>query len=478
METLKTSDPESIGPFKTVARLGAGGMGVVYLAQQKSQRVALKVISANFSGDTTALTRFRREAEALQKARSPFVASVIDSSPEQDNPWLAVEFVSGPSLKEVIEDKGSLELDEWWAIAIALSMALDAIHSCGVIHRDIKPANVLMSDRGPKVIDFGISHVSDETSVTATGLLAGSPAWLSPEQFEGTEVTTASDVFSLGTLLSYLATGVNPWGEGSSATSASLMRAITEKSPKLEGLSVTQLKFVEPLLAKEPSQRPSAQKLLETLSAVAPRDSEALVSAWLAANPVSKKRSGPGQLADQPKPVASKVPKSPPPAEKSPTKTSQPGDASLGGALGDSKNGSGGSGRRWAIAVGAIAVIGVVGGLFINGALTRENARDESGGPASSSASAGCPEYFPQLSSVTNDVVQGAPTDPAEVDSVIETLSGLALSDQRVQAALDQALDGLSTLPFDESQAQLRLDTAKNLITVRGHLGAGVCTGF
>ena len=166
MESLKKTDPKTIGPFETVARLGAGGMGVVYLAQRKSERVALKVISSAFMADASARTRFDRETGSLRKAKSPFVASVIDSSSDEELPWLAVEFISGASLKELVEDKGPVSDVEWWSIAIAMSSALTAIHAAGLIHRDIKPANVLMSDKGPKIIDFGISHSSDQTSVT------------------------------------------------------------------------------------------------------------------------------------------------------------------------------------------------------------------------------------------------------------------------------------------------------------------------
>lgn len=282
MDSLKSSDPEKIGPFEIVARLGTGGMGVVYLAQQDSERVALKLVAAKLSGDASARTRFLREAQTLRLIKNPFVAQIVDSSDDADFPWIAVEFVSGPSMKELVEDRGPLDTEAWWATALALASALKDTHSHEVTHRDIKPANVLSSETGPKLIDFGIALGVDDTSVTATGVLTGSPAWLSPEQFDGYEVGSASDMFSLGSLLVFLGTGISPWGDSANATSSMLMKSIISKEPQVGNLEAGQQNIVRGLLSKSPGDRPSAVELIDAITSASPEASLERYKAWVA----------------------------------------------------------------------------------------------------------------------------------------------------------------------------------------------------
>lgn len=264
MRSLLRSDPESIGPFKLVARLGSGGMGIVYLASRGSRSVALKVLNPGSLDIPEHRGRFVRETDALRSIDSPNVAKVIDAGADGDLPWLAVEFINGPDLRSWVEDRGSLCRSDWQQLAEGLLKGLVAIHDKGLIHRDIKPANILMSESGPKIIDFGIAQDLDATSVTMTGTVAGSPAWLSPEQIDGISLTPATDIFSLGSVLAFAATGESPWGNQSTTTSAVFNR-ILNKPPNLETLPEVQAKFIGELLEKLPKERPSAKQSLAKL---------------------------------------------------------------------------------------------------------------------------------------------------------------------------------------------------------------------
>jgi len=267
MKPLSPKDPKTIGGFTLIGRLGAGGMGVVYLASRKSESVALKVIRESLIDDEVEATRFTREVVMLENIQSPNVAEIIEAGVDDGRPWFAVEFVNGPNLSELVDDKGPLPLEKWWELATGVLRGLADVHRMDIIHRDVKPANVIMAATGPKLIDFGIAHVSDATSVTATGLVAGSPAWFSPEQIEGLELTTATDVFSAGSLLTFAATGSSPWGGATTMTKASVFKILTSE-PDTEGLDTEQRNLVSKMLEKEPSQRATAESLLENLDAI------------------------------------------------------------------------------------------------------------------------------------------------------------------------------------------------------------------
>lgn len=270
MKRLDPKDPQSLGPYSLVARLGAGGMGVVYLAAKGADRVALKVVRGSFLDDPSLRSRFLREVSTLRKINHPNVAKVLDSDTDDEIAWLAIEYVNGADLKTVVEDKGPLSEAQWVDLATGLLQALAAVHAEGVVHRDIKPANVLIEADNPKLIDFGISQISDETSLTTTGLVAGSPAWLAPEQLEGGELSSAADMFSLGSLLVYAATGQSPWGETSTMPVPVIFNKILNNQPDLSGLTDAQRALVEPLLASNPAQRPTARKALNLIG-VAPK---------------------------------------------------------------------------------------------------------------------------------------------------------------------------------------------------------------
>jgi len=459
VESLKPHDPKTIGPFETVARLGAGGMGVVYLAQRGTERVALKVVSAKFSDDSSARTRFQREAQALQLIKNAFVAQIVDSSDDPEHPWIAVEFVSGPSLRELVEYQGPMGVEDWWATALALSSALRETHSHGVTHRDIKPENVLYSDRGPKLIDFGIALGAEDTSVTATGVLAGSPAWLSPEQFDGADANGASDMFSLGSLLVFLGTGNSPWGDASRATSSSLMKSILSSEPKLDGLDGAQQKIVRSLLVKNPSDRPSPDALMEELAGAGRNQAAKRVEAWDAMEASTRKAARRNKV-------------------RKPAPSTTPAAADIASPIGSSKvvpklpRVSGQQGRTSRKRL--FAVLGVVAAAALVALVLVPNLN--SGGAADSEpAMVSCPAFFATLSQVTNDVVQGVDPTDASVEAVVEGLSSYSFLQERIRVASEQAVEGLTALPFDTTNLGARIETSMSLVTVRQHLGEQGC---
>lgn len=287
MKPLSSKDPKTIGGFTLVGRLGAGGMGVVYLASRKSESAALKVIRESLIDDEAEATRFTREVATLEKIDSPNVARIVDAGVDNGRAWFAAEFVNGPNLSERIDDKGPITGKDWWDLARGLLRGLADIHSIGVIHRDIKPANLILAESGPKLIDFGIAHVSDVTSVTATGLVAGSPAWFSPEQIEGLELTVATDVFSAGSVLTFAATGSSPWGGETTMTKASVFKILTSE-PTLDGLEPAQQALLRYMLEKDASIRPSAESLLKNLEKISEGQQVEVEASKASSRPTSK----------------------------------------------------------------------------------------------------------------------------------------------------------------------------------------------
>ena len=249
------SDPRQLGPYKIIARLGSGGMGVVFLGSRGSQRVAVKVMRSSFLDSPTLKTRFEREIATLKKIKSPFVAKYLDSDIEGDLVWHAVEFVNGPTLKEKVENDGPLSEEDWWALYSQMREALKDIHREGVVHRDLKPANIILSETGVKLIDFGISQDSEATSLTSTGMVAGSPAWLSPEQLEGTEVGSGSDLFTAGSVLTFAALGRSPWGNETTMTVPVAYKKILSLDFDFDGLPSAYKDAVSPLLLEKASER-------------------------------------------------------------------------------------------------------------------------------------------------------------------------------------------------------------------------------
>jgi serine/threonine protein kinase len=267
---LAPSDPQQIGRYELVARLGQGGMGIVYLGRDYAGRsVAVKVLRSELSHDDEFRGRFRSEVNRAREVPPFCTAEMIDADLDHLPPYLVVEYVDGPTLTTVIKDRGGLRGSELHSVAVGIAIALTAIHGAGVIHRDLKPGNVLLAVGGVKVIDFGIARPAEMTSHhTRTDQMVGTVAYMAPERFEsapgqGADLA-AADIFSWGAVVMYAATGRTPFaGDSPSATA---MRILTQP-PDLTGLEPRLLPLVTRALDKDPARRPTAGELLEALLA-------------------------------------------------------------------------------------------------------------------------------------------------------------------------------------------------------------------
>jgi serine/threonine protein kinase len=261
---LQPGDPQWAGPYRLLGRLGSGGMGQVFLARSVGGRpVAVKVIRADLAGDANFRARFRQEVAAARKVSGLYTALVVDADLDGQMPWLATAYVAGPSLAEAVASHGELPAETVLALAAGLAEGLHTIHAAGVVHRDLKPSNVLLADDGPRVIDFGISRAAEASALTHTGQVVGSPGFMSPEQAEGREVGPPSDIFNLGAVLTFAATGEGPFGTG---PTHALIYRVVHGQPGLDRLPALVRPLVEHCLAKNPADRPTAGELLAHLS--------------------------------------------------------------------------------------------------------------------------------------------------------------------------------------------------------------------
>ncbi|PSM38759.1 serine/threonine protein kinase [Streptomyces dioscori] len=278
MRPLEVDEPTVVGPYRLLGRLGSGGMGRVYLGRSAGGRtVAVKIVHPHFALDEEFRARFRREVEAARRVGGAYTAPVLDADPDAPVPWVAIGYAAGPTLTAAVTDSGTLAEHSVRVLGAGLAEALTAVHGLGLVHRDVKPSNVLLTLDGPLLIDFGIARATDGTaSLTATGVSIGSPGYMSPEQILGKGVTGAADVFSLGAVLAYAATGSSPFPGDSSAA---LLYKVVHEEPELGALSGGLREVVAGCLAKDPSARPSPAALA---TALAPEGAARLVAAgWL-----------------------------------------------------------------------------------------------------------------------------------------------------------------------------------------------------
>jgi serine/threonine protein kinase len=261
---LQKGDPEQLGPYRLVGRIGRGGMGTVYLAEGgQGERAAVKVINLDLAHDDAFRLRFRREVESARRVRRFCTAPVLDAQLEGEPLYIVTEYVDGPNLDQFIRTSGPMRGSSLEHLAVGVATALTAIHGAGVIHRDLKPANVLLSSVGPRVIDFGIARALDSVAeATRTGQFIGTPAYMAPEVIEGKPATPASDVFAWGCVVAYAGTGQAPFA---APTVPAVMYQIMHAEPALEGIDPALREVVERTLAKDPAQRPTAQELLDRL---------------------------------------------------------------------------------------------------------------------------------------------------------------------------------------------------------------------
>ncbi|WP_222316512.1 serine/threonine-protein kinase [Streptomyces cavourensis] len=282
---LVAGDPDRIGPYPLLGRLGAGGMGRVYLARSAGGRtVAVKVVHEEHISSGEFRARFRREIETARRVGGRYTAPVLDADPDADRPWVATGYVPGPSLEQAVREHGQLPADSVHALAEGLLRALRGIHAAGIVHRDLKPSNVLLTVDGPRVIDFGIARalqVSVESLLTSTGMVIGSPGFMAPEQILGEETGTGADVFALGCVLMYAATGQLPFGNGASNQHAVMYR-IVESAPDLTGVGDAPLReLIGRCLTKKPAERPGVEVLLADIGTSESPGAALRGGAWL-----------------------------------------------------------------------------------------------------------------------------------------------------------------------------------------------------
>ena len=276
---LQPDDPREIGPYRLVGQLGRGGMGQVFLGMSVGGRpIAVKVIRADLAEDPEFRARFRQEVAAAQKVSGLFTAVVVDADLDSPTPWLATAYVAGPSLAEAVRDHGPLPERTLLALTAGLAESLSAIHAAGVVHGDLKPSNVLLAEDGPHVIDFGISQAAEASTAARSNLMIGSPGFMSPEQVLGYDIGTASDMFSLGAVLTFAATGQGPFGSGSNSA---LIYRLVNSPPDLSSVPGELRSLVGSCLAKHPGDRPTARELLAQAGAIQP------APGWLAESVLS-----------------------------------------------------------------------------------------------------------------------------------------------------------------------------------------------
>ncbi|MFJ2770989.1 WD40 repeat domain-containing serine/threonine protein kinase [Streptomyces sp. NPDC087300] len=270
VESLSPSDPRQVGPYRIEGRLGQGGMGSVFLGTSPAGRqVAVKLIRREFASAPHFRERFAREVEAARRVGGFHTAQVVDADPEAESPWLVTDFIAGPTLQQLVTGQGALSAEAVLRLGAGLAEGLAAIHKCGLVHRDLKPGNVIVAPDGPRIIDFGIAHAEDTGTMTHTGTLIGTYAYMSPEQIRTpAAVTPACDVFSLGSVLAFAATGRSPFD---ASNVPAIIHRVTSEPPVLTDLSGHPglHRLVTTCLAKDPAARPSAAELLQRLSTTA-----------------------------------------------------------------------------------------------------------------------------------------------------------------------------------------------------------------
>ena len=268
VQALGPGDPGAVGKYRLVGRLGRGGMGQVYLGESPGGRlVAVKLIRAELAGDPDFRERFAREVATARTVSGIYTVPVVDADVDGTQPWLVTAYVEGPSLADAVRDFGPFAPGQVLTLAAGLAEGLEVIHASGVVHRDLKPSNVLLAQDGPRIIDFGISRAGDLPGVTRTGLVTGSPGYMSPEQAEGGVAGSASDVFSLGSVLAFAVTGREPFGSGSGP---SVLYRVVHSQPDAGGIPEPLRSLVARCLAKDPALRPAAGQVVAELSFARP----------------------------------------------------------------------------------------------------------------------------------------------------------------------------------------------------------------
>ena len=420
MEPLTADDPRQVSVFRLQSRLGAGGMGRVYLASSPGGRaVAVKVVHPELARDPEFMRRFRREVEAAEAVSGVYTAPVVGAGPDDSPPWLATAYVPGPSLAELVAGAGPLPEAAVWRLAGGLVEALQAIHGRGLVHRDLKPGNILIAADGPRVIDFGISRALHGIALTATHTTMGTPAYMSPEQAESREIGPASDVFSLGSVLAFAAAAQAPFDGGDMM---SVIYRIVHAEPDLSRLPPALGSLVAGCLAKDAASRPSLAALLATITATADSFPENApgqfwpdpVAAVIAGQASAARASGagssgqPGYVTPGGQPAATFYP----PRLTGPTAPPASGPGPQPGRRS--------SGRRWLLAIAGAAVAAAAIGATL--------ALVVAPGPSTSATTAGPPPSSSAASQAAGTTPAAATSAPVTAPPASPTQSLIAVT--------------------------------------------------
>ncbi|WP_274565175.1 serine/threonine-protein kinase [Streptomyces spiramyceticus] len=322
-QPLEGDDPTTIAGYRLAAKLGAGGMGKVYLSYTPGGRpVAIKVIRPEFGEDAEFRRRFAQEVQSAQRVQGLYTAPVIDADTDGAQPWLATAYVPGPSLADAVVAHGALPVEAVLLLIAGMAEALHVIHGAGIVHRDLKPSNVLLAADGPRVIDFGIAYAADATSLTGSGVTIGTPSFMAPEQAAGRKVTPATDIFALGQVAAYAATGSPAFGEG---TSHGVLYRIVHEEPDLTGVPERLMELVTRCLDKDPAARPSVTEVIGLCQSANAETVLRRPEDWLpgaVAADITVRAAAPAPAQTPPPPAT--APATAPPAAYSPTAAAAP----------------------------------------------------------------------------------------------------------------------------------------------------------
>ncbi|MFB7896352.1 serine/threonine-protein kinase [Streptomyces xiamenensis] len=317
---LGPNDPREMAGYELLASIGSGGMGSVYLSYTRGgQPVALKVVRGEFAEDPDFRRRFAAEVRAARRVQGLYTVPVLDSNTEGAAPWLATAYVPGLSLAEALRRHGPLPLETVLLLVAGVAEALISIHAVGVVHRDLKPGNVLLATEGPKVIDFGIAQAADSTALTGTDVRVGTPAYMAPEQIMGNPPAgPGTDVFALGIIAHFAATGGHPFGEGGAH---GLMYRIVQEDPYLARAPEALRPMIAACLAKNPAQRPEPAQVVEMCRSLSPGQTLQRRDSWLPAGLATQVSQRHGTQPPTPPPLPATAPTVPPPTAPKPRRT-------------------------------------------------------------------------------------------------------------------------------------------------------------
>ena len=411
---LRASDPPSYGPYELHGRLGAGGMGVVYLAfgpdsespagdakgaaagagdapdadkpGPERAAVALKVLQPGLAHDDEYRQRFIREVRAAASVTSPHVARVVASETESAPLWMATEYIEGATLAHAVETNGPIPEARLTGLAADLATALGALHDAGLVHRDMKPQNVVLAWSGPKLIDFGIAKHEGSSELTQAGMAVGSPLWMSPEVLAGSEAAKASDIFGWGMCVAFAGTGRAPFGSGHPSSVAA---RIAGSEPDLDGLPGSIAGLVGDALSKDTARRPTAEALTAALGHPGSRSTVVVLpreeGGW------TGPREPDTRLATQPVSAPSGLPPNPP--SNPPSGRPEPGSATT---VAKEPNH-----RRFAIVLGSLAALLIAAGVIVGILVTRDDKNGTGGGGTPVAPASGTITASPTLASLS-----------------------------------------------------------------------------